>query len=30
MCPNIIKFDAVDLSERRPAEVKFLSTLSVY
>ena len=29
MCPNIINFDNVDFSERRPEEVMFLLTLSV-
>ena len=30
LCPNIINFDSVDFSERRPEEVKkFLLTLSV-
>ena len=30
LCPNIINFDIVDFSERRPEEVMFLLTLSVY
>ena len=30
LCPNIINFDSVDFSERRPEEVMFLLTLSVY
>ena len=31
LCPNIIDFDSMDFSERRPEEViKFLLTLSVY
>ena len=30
LCPNIINFDALDFSERRPEEVMFLLTLSVY
>ena len=29
MCPNIINFDSVDFSERRPEEVMFLLTVSV-
>ena len=29
LCPNIINFDSVDFSERRPEEVMFLLTLSV-
>ena len=29
LCPNIINFDGVDFSERRPEEVMFLLTLSV-
>ena len=29
MCQNMINFDAVDFSERRPEEVMFLLTLSV-
>ena len=29
-CPNIINFDSVDFSERRPEEVMFLLTLNVY
>ena len=30
LCPNIINFDSVDISERRPEEVMFLLTLSVF
>ena len=30
LCPNISDFDSVDFSERRPEEVMFLLTLSVY
>ena len=29
LCPNIIDFDSVDFSERRPEEVMFLLTLGV-
>ena len=29
LCPNIINFDSVDISEHRPEEVMFLLTLSV-
>ena len=30
LCPNIINFDSVDFSERRPEEVMFFLTLSAY